>query len=632
MTADQLITYLSWAIYLVLFVSTAVQAARRFTRAAMDVAVLFSLPALLVVLNVLGPNGLGVLPRDPLLTSVQVVSLAGMVYMMLRLVDDFAWVPRGALLAAGIGLVVLAAASLVVPPRLPAWYSLSVLLYLIAGLGYSVVAFLRAARVTRGVTMRRMRAVAIGSLSLGLVFVFAAMGLVVPQWSGVWTPLSELAGLISAVFYFLGFAPPPILRRAWQEPEVRGFLSRATQLSRLPDTESALRALEAGAGQAVGAPYALIGVWDESRGVLKFTVLGDKVEVVPRDDKVAGRAFLRQKSATSYALERGPAGGAYPELGGRLGARSLMAAPITAGDRRIGVLGVYATRSPIFADEDISLTRLLADQAAVVLETRALIDEAAQARAREETARMKEDFLSAAAHDLKTPLTTLVAQAQLLERKAQNDPTAPVDIVGLQRIVKETIRLRTLVMELLDAARAEQGKLVGEREPVDLAAYAREVAERHNSSRHPVTVAAEGELSGLYDPVRIVQLLENLVENAVKYSPDGGAVRVRVWRQGAWNHLSVMDRGIGIPAAELPLVFSRFYRGTNVDDRRFSGMGLGLFICRAIAEQHGGRISVSSTPGKGSTFYVQLPAVQEGSEFGEETSEVAQQRAEEEVA
>jgi signal transduction histidine kinase len=310
-----------------------------------------------------------------------------------------------------------------------------------------------------------------------------------------------------------------------------------------------------------------------------------------------------------------------------------MAAPVTAGERRLGVIGVYATREPIFADEDIALTRLLADQAAIVLETRALIDEAAQARARDETARMKEDFLSAAAHDLKTPLTTLVAQAQLLERKALHDPAAPADIVGLQRMLRETIRLRTLVMELLDAARAEQGKLVGERLPVDLVAFAREAAERHNSSRHPVSVESKGELTGLYDPGRIAQLIENLVENAVKYSPDGGAVRVRIWREGAWNHLSVTDRGIGIPAAELPRVFSRFYRGTNVDDRRFSGMGLGLYICKAIAEQHGGSISVQSAPGMGSTFEVRLPGIQTGSMAGEDAGREGAKQAEgEEVA
>jgi signal transduction histidine kinase len=633
MTADQLITYLSWAIYFLLFVVTAVQAVRRPTRASVDIAILFALPALLVVLNVLGPSGLGLLPRGPLLSGVQVIGLAGMVYMLLRLVDDFIRVPRSALLAAEIGLGVLAVASFVLPQPLPPWYALLVIAYLIAGLAYTVVAFLRASSAARGVTMRRMRAVAAGSLALGLVFVFAGLGLLVPDWRVLWTTLTELAALTSAVSYFLGFAPPPLLRRAWQEPELRGFLTQAGRLSSLGDTESVLRALEAGVAKAIGAPYALIGVWDESRGVLRFTVQGDRVEVVPDDTKVAGRAFNRQRAVMSPDLGRATGSGAYPELGGRLGARSLMAAPVTAGNRRLGVLGVYATRTPIFADEDIGLTSLLAGQAAVVLEMRALIDEAAQARAREDAARMKEDFLSAAAHDLKTPLTTLVAQAQLLERKAQHDPEAPADIVGLQRMVKETVRLRTLVMELLDAARAEQGKLVGEREPVDLVEFAREVAERHSSSRHPVKVEAEGDLTGLYDPGRIAQLFENLVENAVKYSPDGGTVLVRVWREGEWNHLSVADRGIGIPAEELHRVFSRFYRGTNVDDRRFWGMGLGLFICKAIAEQHGGAISVTSTPGKGSTFEVRLPVAQAGREFGDgEERADAQQAAGEEVA
>jgi signal transduction histidine kinase len=120
-------------------------------------------------------------------------------------------------------------------------------------------------------------------------------------------------------------------------------------------------------------------------------------------------------------------------------------------------------------------------------------------------------------------------------------------------------------------------------------------------------VEAQGEVLGTYDSLRIFQLLENLVENAVKYSPEGGAVHVRAWQEDGWNHLAVEDEGIGIPADDLPSIFNRFHRGTNVDDRRFAGMGLGLFICRGIAEQHGGRISATSTPGKGTTFRVDLP-------------------------
>jgi signal transduction histidine kinase len=271
------------------------------------------------------------------------------------------------------------------------------------------------------------------------------------------------------------------------------------------------------------------------------------------------------------------------------------------------VLTASAPRAPIFAEDDLALAQLLAEQAAVILESRRLIDEAAQVQARETTTRLKEDFLSAAAHDLKTPLTTLVAQAQLLERRAGRNPDAPADRNGLRRIAEESERLRAMVLELLDAARAEQGRLVGRREPVALAALANEVALRHHTQLHPCVVEAPGNPVGYYDRDRIAQLLENLVENAVKYSPAGGTVRISIAQDAAGMHLRVTDQGIGIPPADLPLLFERFHRGANVDDRRFPGMGLGLYICREIAVQHGGTIDVESQPGQGSTFHVTLP-------------------------
>ena len=297
---------------------------------------------------------------------------------------------------------------------------------------------------------------------------------------------------------------------------------------------------------------------------------------------------------------------------------AVLVAPITAGQKRLGVLSVYASRAPIFDEEDLALVQLLADQAAVILESRALIDEAARVKAREEITRLKDDFLSAAAHDLKTPLTTLVMQAELLERRATRTPEAPADLDGLQRLKSEAYRLKTLVLELLDAARAEQGRLVGERVPTDVAPYAREVCGRHDTVLHPCAVHVDGDcpVVGRYDPNRILQLIENLVENAVKYSPGGGHVTLRMWREDGqpdglsegegkssqdWNHITVTDNGIGIPGEDLPNVFERFHRGSNVDDRQFAGMGLGLFICKAIVEQHGGRIWVESPASSYST-------------------------------
>jgi two-component system OmpR family sensor kinase len=285
----------------------------------------------------------------------------------------------------------------------------------------------------------------------------------------------------------------------------------------------------------------------------------------------------------------------------------VLAAPITASGQRLGVLTVYGPRVSIFADDDLVLLQLMADQSAVVLESRRLGQRFARVRAREEAARLKEDFLSAAAHDLKTPLTTLVAQAQLSERRAARDPEAPADQAGLRRMVVESERMRAMILELLDAARAEEDQLVVRREPVDLAALTRAVAGRYGGPRHSFVVEAPEQLVGDFDPRRIEQLIENLAENAVKYSPRGGTITVRLWHDRAGLHLSVADQGIGIPADDLASLFERFHRGTNVDDRQYPGWGLGLSICRRIVEQHGGAIAVSSQEGAGSSFHVTLP-------------------------
>ena len=107
---------------------------------------------------------------------------------------------------------------------------------------------------------------------------------------------------------------------------------------------------------------------------------------------------------------------------------------------------------------------------------------------------------------------------------------------------------------------------------------------------------------GKYDAFRITQLLENLTENGVKYSPQGGEVRLKVWSDAERAYISVSDQGIGIPAHDLPHIFERFYRAANVDDRQFAGMGLGLFICRGIVEQHGGRIRCQQPAWSGQPF------------------------------
>jgi len=592
-----------------IFISVTLRAITHPTRAHIDMTLFFGALAFVILASRIA--ALTGTTTTPWLITVEVAVLITMPYVLLRLVDDFTQVrspvKRAAELglAAGIVATYATVATETTPAAtLPTPVTLYIVLYFFVVSAYCAVAFIRASRRSKGVTKRRMEAISLGSILLGTGLLITGLTPFTPlDDRAVFQALAQLLFLGSAVAYYLGFAPPPILRRAWQEPELRSFLARAASLPRLPGTLDIVRELERGASNSTGTS-ARIGLWQDDTSKLRFWEDdGTTVDLEP-GKHFAGRAFELQRPIFSTNPARENPDGAANYRSRSVGA--VLAAPITAGERRLGVLTLSAQRPPIFAVSDIELAGLLADQAAVVLESRALIDHAARVRAREEATRLKEDFLSAAAHDLKTPLTTVVAQAEFLERRATREPNAPADIAGIRRVVRESKRLAGLVGDLLDATRLEQGKLVGEREPVDLATLAQEVC-AHGAGDETCAVEVSAPVVGVYDRRRVEQLFQNLIENARKYSPDRTPIKIKVWQENGEAQIAVEDSGIGIPAADLPRIFERFSRASNVDDRRFHGMGLGLYICRGIVEEHGGRIWVESEIGKGSTFHVALP-------------------------
>ncbi|MGE5619139.1 MAG: ATP-binding protein [Sphingomonadaceae bacterium] len=603
MSTDLLFQYLTWTLFLLVFAAALVDAVRFPLGANVDIALLFGAPSLAIMINL--AVAVGLVAPGPLPDAANTSLMLALSHFLLRLVNDFSSVPPVVMRLSEAGLLLLVAGSFWLPPPRPLWYTLLSVTFFVGHQSYATAAFARESRRSAGVTRRRMEAAAGGSVLLGLAFLAAAidgcMGL------GKWWTMGffEVPYLASAVFYLLGFAPPAWLRHSWQAPELRRFLGRVAVLPRLPSLDAVLRELESGVAASLGVADAGIGLWDEGDRRLRFTDAGKPYEV-PLEGTTAGQSFLAQKPAFSPGPPRGDS--AQFEWCGAGGVEAVLAAPITIGEKRLGVLTAYVRRAPIFARDDMSLLQLLADQAAVVLESHTLIAESARLRAREQATQMKEDFLSAAAHELKTPLTAILAQSQLLERRARHNPGEPVDLEWVERLVNEARRMAGVVDELLDVSRAERGELVGARERVDLVEVAREVCGRERQERGRCRLEANGEVVGDFDRIRITQLLEELIDNAIKYSPGGGEVVVKVWQQDGEARLDVVDHGIGIPREDLPHVFGRFYRGTNVDDRRFAGMGLGLHVSRGIVEEHHGRIWVSSTPGQGSVFHVALPA------------------------
>jgi signal transduction histidine kinase len=223
---------------------------------------------------------------------------------------------------------------------------------------------------------------------------------------------------------------------------------------------------------------------------------------------------------------------------------------------------------------------------------------------------VRDQFLSVAAHELKTPLTGLRATAQVITRKLQRgDLDAPPWLSdGLRMIEQQTGRLTRLIGQLLDVSRIDQKRLVAERAETDLGELAARLvaAFRARTTRHTLGLSAESGVVADVDPVGVEQVLSNLLDNAIKYSPDGGQIDVEIGRTDTEHaRLSVRDRGIGIPHEKRGAIFNRFYQAHAEDHR--SGLGLGLYISREIVAQHGGEIVAEFPPDGGTRFVVTLP-------------------------
>jgi two-component system, OmpR family, phosphate regulon sensor histidine kinase PhoR len=220
---------------------------------------------------------------------------------------------------------------------------------------------------------------------------------------------------------------------------------------------------------------------------------------------------------------------------------------------------------------------------------------------------LRRDFVANASHELKTPVAALRVLAETLLTALPDDPDAGREFAV--RIGREAERLDTLVRDLLDLSRVERGTL--DVEPVDLVGLAKEVvggfADRAEERRIKLRTELRPNVAMRGDRAQLGLLLSNLIDNAVRYTPSRGTVRVRLDGGESRAVLQVADTGEGIPASELPRIFERFYRVDKARARQTGGTGLGLAIVRHVAESHGGTVTVDSELGRGTTFTVILP-------------------------
>ncbi len=221
--------------------------------------------------------------------------------------------------------------------------------------------------------------------------------------------------------------------------------------------------------------------------------------------------------------------------------------------------------------------------------------------------RLREDFLTVASHELRTPLTIVKGYSQWLLPKEEDEAKRK----AIQTIIRQADRMTELVQDMLEVSQIEAGRLELHKERFDLTALAGEVADRMQTltEKHRLLSIAEAPVFVVADRERMAVALTNLVDNAIRYSPEGGDVEITVTQNEREAMVSVRDRGLGIPREVQPRVFEPFFQ-VYPAIAGFGGLGLGLFIARQIVERHEGRIGFESEPGKGSRFYFALPVAE----------------------
>jgi PAS domain S-box-containing protein len=295
------------------------------------------------------------------------------------------------------------------------------------------------------------------------------------------------------------------------------------------------------------------------------------------------------------------------------GLTSIMGVPLLIDHEVLGVVHVGSLAFRRFTEDDVQLLQLVADRVALAIEHARLLEaeRAARAEATEagDAIRLRDEFLSIAAHELKTPITSLLGSAQLLTRRMEQADlgldTRTRDRV--RTIESQAKRLGHLVSQLLDVSRVQAGRLMLDRRPTDVAELTRSVVSGLGERDEAPEIVVRGpeHATASIDALRIEQVLTNLLTNALKYGPREQPILVDIQPDPGTLKISVRDFGPGIPRQRRRGLFDRFYQARAGDYR--SGMGLGLYISRQIVEQHGGHIEAQFPNDGGTRLVVVLP-------------------------
>jgi signal transduction histidine kinase/CheY-like chemotaxis protein len=534
------------------------------------------------------------------LDNLRLVVLLATPYLLLRFTASFQRLPRWLEVAAALAALTAVTATLVTPPlpaasgARPAW----VRAYLLLGLGYwvgaslvTVVRLWGAGSGQPGAVRRRMRLMSVATAALSVALLLAA------QLRGAGSEIEfsvQLIGLVSVAAFGLGLHPPLWLRLSWRQEEERELLR------------------------------AMIAV------LRSTTVAGVAAELLPPTTRIiggAGAAVIETASQEVVASF-----GQAPEPGrrrsdhdlGRAGATTLRVVPLADGRDELVVW--TSPYTPFFGQDEVALLQAMGSVASLALERVRLSEDERRQRetleeahrtaeeARDEAARAntaKSEFLSRMSHELRTPLNAILGFGQLLETTETDEDSR--EWTG--HIMKAGRHLLALINDVLDLSRIEAGTMTMSPEPVHTGELIGDTIDLIRPAADSRSIRLTTELTGgdVYvttDRQRCRQVLLNLLSNAVKYNHDGGSVEISCGSgEDGFLRVAVADTGPGIEPARHDQLFQPFER-LGADTSAVEGTGLGLALSKQLVERMGGSIGFDSTPGQGTTFWIDLPAAE----------------------
>lgn len=330
---------------------------------------------------------------------------------------------------------------------------------------------------------------------------------------------------------------------------------------------------------------------------------------IPRGGGLTGRAILAGELVHYEQGEQDRALESDDSFTGRKRPRALVIAPMKFGEEVIGAICVQSFQADVYGSSQYRLLQTIAGQAAIAVRNAQLFESEKQAK------NERDEFLSLVTHEIKNPLTSINGYAVLGEQAVgANDSDSALE--AIQVIRGETAKILRLTEDLLDVSKMTAGRFSITHEDVDLAEIVSQTARKYAAtSGRRVDLSIPEDFPIIQgDSMRLSQVIENLVSNAAKYSPDGSTISITLDSLGGVVHLRVRDEGNGIPPDKAPLIFERFFR-VEEDGRTVKGTGLGLFISREIVRAHGGDIRFESAIGYGTTFLVEIPVHPEKGSF-----------------